>query len=306
VGDGLLLVAAWLIYGQAARPMTPYEVGAFGLCVGFGAWLGVWPFVLRQRGELKLAETAELRDTLAQIERVEDVGARIQQATSQWQSVHEHATRASAAAREVAERMTAETKEFFAFMEKANDAERNHLRLEVEKLRRTEGDWLGVTVRMLDHVYALFLAAVRSGQPGLTEQIGRFQEACRDVVRRVGLAPVVPQLNSPFDPAVCEPPEAGAAVPGGATVGQVLACGYSFQGQLIRRALVSPQAPAPADGPAPSQAPTAERPSSPRGEAAASAEAGGHSPQPETDAPAPARGGESPAGSAGTQAQLSL
>ena len=40
--------------------------------------------------------------------------------------------------------MTAEARAFQQFLDKANDTERNHLRLEVEKLRRAEGDWLQV------------------------------------------------------------------------------------------------------------------------------------------------------------------
>ncbi len=172
IGDGLLLGAAGVIFQQAHRPLVPYEVAGFALCVLAGAGLGVWPFFLRHRAELRLAEVGELRGTLAQIQQLETIAGKIAHATGQWQTVHEYAVKVGDAARQIAERMSAESRDFFAFLEKANDAERKHLRLEVEKLRRGEGEWLQVLVRLLDHVYALYLAATRSQQRALIEQIG--------------------------------------------------------------------------------------------------------------------------------------
>src|SRR5207245_9616273 len=90
-------------------------------------------------------------------------------------------------ARQIAERMASEAKAFSDFMQKASDAEKGHLRLEVEKLRRSEGEWLQVLVLTLDHVYALLLAGRRSGQQNIIQQLTTFQHACRDVARKVGL-----------------------------------------------------------------------------------------------------------------------
>jgi len=73
-----------------------------------------------------------------------------------------------------------------------------HLELETAKLRRAEGDWLQVTVRILDHVFALYVAAARSGQPRLAEQIAAFQNACRDAARRVGLVAHAGALERPM------------------------------------------------------------------------------------------------------------
>lgn len=243
VGDLLLLGAAGLIWQQANRPMTTYEVAGFAACVALGAVLGVWPFVLRQRAELKLAETAELTDTLGQIQTLEDAAHRIAAATGQWQNVQEYATRAVTAAREIAERMTAEQKEFRAFLEQASHTEREHLRLEVNKLRRAEGDWLQVLVRVMDHVYVLYAAGVRSGQANLIEQLGQFQHACRDAARRVGLVPIAVPPGTTFDPELHQLPDPNAAVPDEAVVADTLATGFTFQGQLLRRVLVVLQAP---------------------------------------------------------------
>jgi molecular chaperone GrpE (heat shock protein) len=245
IGDLLLLAAAFLIFDQSRRPMTPYEIAGFGACVALGAWLGVWPFVLRHKAELKLVETATLADTLAQIQQLEQVAERIAHATGQWQTAHEHATLAVNAAREIADRMTSEQTSFRAFLEQATSTERSHLRLEVDKLRRAEAEWLQVAVRLLDHTYALFVAAVHSGQRGIIEQIGHFQNACRDVVRRVGLTPVMAEPGAPFDAKLHQLPDAKATVPAGALVAETLATGYAFQGQLIRPALVTLQAKVP-------------------------------------------------------------
>ena len=137
--------------------------------------------------------------------------------------------------------MTAEQSSFRAFLEKAGDIERTHLRLEVEKLRRTEAEWLQVLVRILDHVYALYVAAVRSGQPGIIEQLGHFQAACRDTARRLGLVPVVAEPGTPFDPKVQQLADANTVIPEPALVAETLATGYAFQGQMVRPVLVSLQ-----------------------------------------------------------------
>jgi molecular chaperone GrpE (heat shock protein) len=125
-------------------------------------------------------------------------------------------------------------------MENLNQGEKANLRLEVEKLRRAEKDWLNVLVHMLDHVYALFHAAERSGQANLIGQLGQFQNACRDAARRVGLVPLVADQAEPFDDKRHKLAD-GKAPPAGARVIEMLATGYTFQGQFIRPALVRTQ-----------------------------------------------------------------
>ena len=46
------------------------------------------------------------------------------------------------------------------FLAKANDSEKGFLRLEVDKLKRAEGEWLQTLVRILDHVNALHQGAL--------------------------------------------------------------------------------------------------------------------------------------------------
>ena len=134
--------------------------------------------------------------------------------------------------------MTSEVKSFTEFMQQANDKERATLRLEVEKLRRAEADWLQVLVHTLDHVFALHQGALRSGQPALAEQVGNFQNACRDVARRVGLTPFAAKEADPFDAQRHQLVEEGVTPPADAVVADTVAAGYTFQGRLIRPALV--------------------------------------------------------------------
>lgn len=239
IGVDLLLVAtAWLIYHQANRPMVHYEVAAIALCTALGAWLAVWPLVLQHRADLARDERTDLVGTLAQLQQLDQLAERIALATGQWQTAQEHAAGAVNAAREIAERMSAEQKAFQVFIEQAAGTQRQHLELEVNKLRRAEGDWLQTAVRILDHVYALYVAAQRSGQPHLAAQIDAFQNACRDAARRVGLVPLVVTPGTPFDPNVHQPYDPATAVPANALVGDTIGAGYSFQGRLLRRVVV--------------------------------------------------------------------
>ncbi len=239
LGVDLLLVAtAWLIYHQAHRPMVHFEVAAIALCTALGAWLAVWPLVLQHRAELARDERSDLVGTLAQLQQLDQLAGRIALATSQWQTAQEHAASAVNAAREIADRMSAEQKGFQTFLEQATGTQRQHLELEVSKLRRAEGDWLQTAVRILDHVYALHVAAQRSGQPNLAAQIEAFQTACRDAARRVGLVPVVVAPGTPYDPNLHQPYDPAAAVPANALVSDTVGAGYSFQGRYLRRAVV--------------------------------------------------------------------
>jgi molecular chaperone GrpE (heat shock protein) len=238
LADILLLAVAWFIYLQSRLPMGPWELAAAVASVALAAWCGFLPYVMEYRAAVRLMESQSLQETVEQIGKLEDIGKAIGLATSQWQTVQEHSARSVNAASEIAARITAEAKAFAEFMQKANDAEKGHLRLEVEKLRRAEGEWLQTVTRILDHVHALHGAGVRSGQPQLISQLGMFQDACRDAVRRHGLVAFAPNPGEAFDPARHQLPEGAASAEPGVPVGGTLAAGFTYQGQLLRRAVV--------------------------------------------------------------------
>jgi molecular chaperone GrpE (heat shock protein) len=208
-------------------------------CVAAAAVFGVWPYRVEYQTAVQFTEADGLAATVKEIRNVQTVAEQIRLATGQWQGVQEHSAKTVVAAKEVSERIAAEAQAFAEFMQKANDSEKATLRLEVEKLRRGEGQWLQVLVHLLDHVFALHQAGARSGQPNLEAQLGRFQEACRDVVRRIGLTPFEASPDEPFDTEKHQVSEGQPQPEPEARIAQTLAAGYTFQGQLVRRSVVA-------------------------------------------------------------------
>jgi len=240
LGDAFLLGMAFFIYWEAKYPLGRWEITACGVCVALGAMLGILPFLLEYRALLKLIEINALENATEKIQKLETVAAQISGATNHWHATQEQADKTAVLAREISEKMAAEVRDFSEFMEKINQGEKSNLRLEVEKLKRAEGDWLNVLVHLLDHIYALYHAAERSGKANLIGQLGQFQNACRDAVRRVGLVPLLANHADPFDDKRHKWAD-GETPPAGALIAEMLATGYTFQGKFIRPALVRTQ-----------------------------------------------------------------
>ena len=238
LGDSLLVGMAYFISYQSRFVLGHWELCFVVLCVVGGALLGIAPFLLEYDARVKVAEASGLTTVVSQLKNLEGLAAQISGATGLWQNAQDAADKTAHAASDIAERMTTEVQSFTEFMQRANDSERATLRLEVEKLRRAEADWLQVLVRMLDHVFALHQGALRSGQPALIEQVGNFQNACRDAARRVGLTPFTANQAEPFDAKRHQLIEEGATPPLDAVVSDTVAAGYTFQGRLVRPALV--------------------------------------------------------------------
>jgi len=251
-GIALLVVAA-VLATRPAQAITETEIILATASVALGAVLACLPFILEYRAIKKLIEVNAVTTITDQLHDLKTYSAQISTATDQWARVQDatkgHADKTVAGAKEIADRMTVEIREFNEFQVKLNDTEKSALRLEVEKLRRAEGEWLQVVARILDHVYALHTAAVRSNQPEVAAQIGSFQNACRDAARRVGFTPFGAEAGEKFDAQKhrvhgVENPPADSAI------AELLAPGISFQGRLVRPALVRLQsAEAPAQEP---------------------------------------------------------
>lgn len=243
MADIVFLVLAAAVVNYGFERWQWWQAAFAVVCCLAGAWLCVMPFLKEHEAEVRFAESNQLVTTVGTIRNVEQVATQITIATNQWQSALDQSTQTVAAANEIAQRMTEEARSFQEFMQKANDTEKSHLRLEVEKLRRAEGEWLQVQVRTLDHVFALYLAGQRSGQPALSEQLSMFQNACRDTARRVGLVAIQPAPGDAFDPQVHQLLEDQQAPSGPAVIGEIVATGFSFQGRLIRPVIVRLQPP---------------------------------------------------------------
>ncbi len=238
LGDAVLLVAAVLIYQTGTRPLRSWELALAVLCIIAGGVLGVIPALVEYKTLAKLAESDRLTSVMDQMRNLEAVAAGISSATSRWQEAQGHADKTAEAARGISERMTAEVQGFTEFMKRASDSERSAMRLEIEKLRRVESEWVQVVVRMLDHVYALYIGASRSGQPRLVEPVGNFRQACVEATRRVGLVPFAEVDSETFDPERHQLTEGDPKEAIGKPVGEVIASGYTYQGRVLRPALV--------------------------------------------------------------------
>jgi molecular chaperone GrpE (heat shock protein) len=241
LANAVLIVVAAAAVWKAAHPISQIETAVVTGSIALGALLGCLPFILEYRATSKLIELNALGAVAEQLQDLKNYSAQIAAATGQWALVQEatkgSAEKTAAAAQEIAARMATEVREFNEFQAKLNDSEKGALRLEVEKLRRAEGEWLQVVIRILDHIYALHNAAARSGQPELAEQIGNFQNACRDAARRVGLTPFAAAPDERFD-AQKHRAHGVENPPADAVTSETLAPGLTLQGRLVRPALV--------------------------------------------------------------------
>ncbi len=270
LGDAVLLGVAYFIYLLHGKGnMTQLEFFFILVCGLVGAGLAVAPFLLEYRAAVKMVETNAVVSTILHIQNLEEVARNITTATAQWQGVQEHSNGAINAAKQIGDKMAAEANNFAEFMKTANDAEKGTLRLEVEKLRRSEAEWLTLIVHLMDHTYALYRGGTRTGQAPLIEQLTRFQATCREAVRRVGLIPVVPAENEKFDPEFHQSPDSQADSMADARIKETIATGYTYQGRLIRPPVVALQNPPP--------------PSLAKGAAAPAAETGKRAPTPKPD-----------------------
>lgn len=238
VGDLILLGIAALAIFWTPAPLAAWQVLTAAGCAIVGAWFSFIPFLKRYEAEVKLSETDRLADTMAQLQNLEEIGQQIRAATAQWQGVQESASKTTTVAKEIAERMSGEAKAFQEFLKKNNEAEKHNLRLEIDKLRRSESEWLQMMVRLLDHVFALHSAGMRSGQRGLIEQLTQFQNACRDVARRAGLVAFMARLDEPFNAEAHQLADPKAVAVEGDVVEGTVMPGFTFQGQLVRKAVV--------------------------------------------------------------------
>lgn len=241
LGDALFLGLAYWIMLKVDPFVTIWQTVALFLCVAAGAWLAVTPFIWEYKAAVRLGESDSLADAVQQIKNLETIAAQIQTATGQWQGALDSGNKVLETAQQMNTRMDAEAAAFANFFKQADEKEKNHLRLEAEKLRRSEADWLQVVVRLLDHVYALQQAGARSGKPELAENLARFQTACRDVVRRVGLVPVEIAAGAAFDENLHQLPDDATKPPNDACVAATIATGYTYQSQVIRSPIVALQ-----------------------------------------------------------------
>ena len=235
--DALFLGLAALLLKFGHHPLSWQESGMMVLCGALGSWSFVTPFLRRSADEQALSQAKLLADAAGQIQKLDQLAAQISGATNQWLELQANTSQAAANAKQVADAMAAEARTFSEFLQRAGETEKAHLRVEVEKLHRAEGERLQIVIQVLDRVYALYQAARRCGEPGLIEQIGHFQKDCRDVVRRIGLVAIEVPEGETYDPEDHHLPENVMATED-SVVAVTLACGYMYQGKRLRKPAV--------------------------------------------------------------------
>ncbi len=238
LGNVLLLAFAYLIVWKSPHPISKWEIIACFAAAAMGSVLGIIPFLLDYRAMGKAIQVNALGAVSEKIQDLEKLAAQISSATNQWDVVQNQAEKTAAGAKQIADKMGAEVREFSEFMQKMNDSEKSALRLEVEKLHRGEAEWLQMLVRVFDHIFALYAAATRSGQPKLADQITHFQNACRGTVRRIGLTPFAAEPGESFNAERHQVADSKEKPPVGAVVAETIGSGYTFQGKLLRPAIV--------------------------------------------------------------------
>lgn len=239
LADALLLGVAAYVALESPHPLPLVELLVAVSAVAVGAAVAILPFLVEYRALTRMAESELLSATIRQLNNLEAIARNVTAATAQWQGVQSLAAQTNKSSKEIADQMSQEVSGFTEFLKKANDSERVTLRLEVEKLRRVEGEWLQVVVGILDHVSALNRAAAQSGQPALIQQMGAFQHACRDIARRVGVSVLEARPGEEFDAERHRLPSPDAESPDEAVVEDTLAPGIAFQGRLLRPAIVT-------------------------------------------------------------------
>ena len=238
VGDLVLVgVAGWIFVVSNYEP-TGWNLAMIIVCLGLGIFFSVLPFLAEFREESRRFDANQFQSTLEQIRQLESVSDLVAAATDQWKGVQVECDTVVKTAAEVAARSQAETDRLIELTEKADTRERDHLRLEVEKQRRGEREWLEVSVGIMDHVFALHRAAVQSGQTKLIKQIEGFHGACSDICRRVGLSQYDVGSGESFNPEHHKALE-GQTIPENAVIEETMAPGFSFQGHPIRLPMVS-------------------------------------------------------------------
>jgi len=234
----ILDLIGYFMMTSSPRPISNLTGAMVALCVISGAIISILPFLWDAKAALRNEELDSLAISSQQIKNIQKIIDQITTATAQWMTVQEHSNNAVDAARSISKEMTEEAKRFSEFMAKAADREKATLKLEVDKLKRGEADWVNVAAGMLDHVYAIYMAALRSGQQNYVNQLANFSQACQEQARRVGLVQFVPNPGDRFDGERHQWVKGEADTPPDAQIRQTIAVGLSLQGQQIRKAVV--------------------------------------------------------------------
>jgi hypothetical protein len=241
VADVVAILGCYLIYDSGSGPLGNGEMAAFIVCGSLGMFFLCFPFYQEYRLDARFAEADQLARVTEFMTQLGKVKNGVTIATAHLETAQDYAEKTIEASKEIAERMTDEAKAFADFMAKANDTEKAHLELEVEKLKRGESEWIKTLMTTLDETFRLCDAASRSGNTLVVETLTKFQSVCRAAAGRVGLVAFEPEFGEPFDSEKHVVADSEAVAPEGARVGGTVAPGYTYMRRTLRLAAVELQ-----------------------------------------------------------------
>ena len=239
LSDIIFIGLGYWISTLITGPAEQWHIISILVCAGLGAAFAVAPFYFEYRAEAKAVEIVQLTTVAKEVNKMETVAAQITDATASWNSVQESSRHTAQLAEEISSGMAATVKEHHEFMAKAGTDEHATLKLEVEKLRRTEQDWAATLVGQLDLVYRLERSAAASGQEPFMQTMATFQSQCRDLAKRVGLVAFEAEPDVAFDDEQHGLLNNETTPAEGAKVTETRLPGIRLQGRLIRKPLVS-------------------------------------------------------------------
>jgi hypothetical protein len=93
-------------------------------------------------------------------------------------------------------------------------------------------------VKMLDHVYELYILSRSSRKPGVRAKIESFGYSCRCCAKEIGLEMIIPEPGETFNPNIHQLADYNQLPRPYATIYRTITCGYLIQEKLIRHACV--------------------------------------------------------------------
>ena len=195
--DGTILFTAAAILNTAERPL-PLSTGALiALLVVIGGAVALFPFWRAYRNELKFAELEAVEETVRRIEGLSTVADRVERAESSWLEAKNSSETIAKNLNETTTALYEESKAIREFAHQQNDQQKANLRLEVQKLKQWETEWVQAGTIALDHTAALHAAILQLEDAQATRKLNKFQNSIHEIMRRVGLVGFAPRPGAP-------------------------------------------------------------------------------------------------------------
>ena len=213
-----------------------------------GGAVALFPFWRAYRNELKFAELEAVEETVRRIEGLSTVADRVERAESSWLEAKNSSETIAKNLNETTTALYEESKAIREFAHQQNDQQKANLRLEVQKLKQWETEWVQAGTIALDHTAALHAAILQLEDAQATRKLNKFQNSIHEIMRRVGLVGFAPRPGAPFDPDANRAHNQSETPAEGSRILDVVAMGIRYQGRLVRPAIVN-VAPPTADEP---------------------------------------------------------